>query len=89
MDYLTKPVHGKELKARIDSLLKLKAYNDFLSGYQQELSSELTGKTKELKRSLEAFSRFVPKEFLKLLGKKDVAEVKAGDHSLEKLSILF
>ncbi len=89
MDYLKKPVNAKELKARIDSLVRLKAYNDSMTGYQKQLITNLAGKRKELQTSLEAYARFVPKEFLSLLGKENIAEVKAGDQCLKDLAILF
>jgi len=37
-DFLTKPVHKKELESRIKSLLKVKAYNDYMKTYQKALS---------------------------------------------------
>jgi two-component system sensor histidine kinase ChiS len=89
IDYLTKPVNAKELKARIDSLIKLKSYSDSMTKNQEQLKTNLSGKRKELQTSLEAFARFVPKEFLSLLGSENIAEVKAGDQCLKDLSILF
>jgi two-component system sensor histidine kinase ChiS len=89
VDYLTKPVNAKELKARIDSLIRLKDYNDSMIGYQNQLKTVLAAKHKELQASLEAYSRFVPKEFLSLLGNENITEVKAGDQCLKDIAILF
>ncbi|MEE8413317.1 MAG: ATP-binding protein, partial [Dehalococcoidales bacterium] len=37
-DFLTKPVDKTELKARVSSLLQVKAYYDYMLNYQEELS---------------------------------------------------
>jgi putative two-component system response regulator len=52
-DFLSKPVDKMELLARVQSLLKVKAYNDLLSNYREELESEVTRRTEELKHALE------------------------------------
>ena len=52
-DFISKPVDKMELLARVQSLLKVKAYNDLMSNYQKELESEVTGRTEELKRAFE------------------------------------
>lgn len=51
-DFISKPVDKSELVARVRSLLKVKAYNDLLSGYQKELESEVAKKTEEIKDTL-------------------------------------
>ena len=52
-DFLSKPYDDLELLARVQSLLKVKAYNDLISNYQKDLESEVTGRTEELKHTLE------------------------------------
>ncbi len=88
-DFLTKPVHKKELEFRIKSLLKVKAYNDYMRSHQKALKSELVGKTEQLRKTLNSFSRFVPSEFLKCLEKQNILDVKLGDHALKEMTILF
>ncbi|MDO8578139.1 MAG: two-component system response regulator [Dehalococcoidales bacterium] len=52
-DFLSKPVDKTELLARVQSLLKVKAYNDLMSNYRTELESEVTRRTEELRQAVE------------------------------------
>ncbi len=52
-DFISKPIDKMELLARVRSLLKVKAYNDLLNNYRQELESEVAGRTIELKKAFE------------------------------------
>jgi len=52
-DFISKPVDKTELLARIQSLLKVKDYNDLMSNYQKILESEVTKRTEELKHAFE------------------------------------
>ncbi len=50
-DYISKPFNKMELLARIQSLLKVKAYNDLMTNYRKKLESEVINMTEELKQS--------------------------------------
>ena len=50
-DYISKPFDKMELFARIQSLLKIKAYKDQMSNYRKELESEVINMTDELKQN--------------------------------------
>ena len=50
-DYISKPFDKMELLARVQSLLKIKAYNDLMSNYRKELESNVINMTQELKQS--------------------------------------
>jgi adenylate cyclase len=43
----------------------------------------------ELESSSKAAERFVPHDFLKILNKKRISEVRLGDYTVQKMSVLF
>ncbi len=75
-DFLSKPVDKTELLARVRSLLKVKAYNDLLANYRKELESEVTERTKELKRAFEMIKAASLETIYRL---SVAAEYKEGD----------
>ena len=46
-DFLTKPVDNTELRARVNSLLKVKAYNAHMRNYQKDLEAKVARGTKQ------------------------------------------
>jgi len=52
-DFLSKPLDEAELRARINSLLKVKAFNDQAGRYQEELETAVTKRTQEFSKALE------------------------------------
>lgn len=50
-DFLTKPVDWMELKARVRSLVKVKAYHDHMLHHQRQLEDEVNRRTQELRRA--------------------------------------
>jgi len=52
-DFLSKPVDKTELRARVQSLLKVKAYNDHMRNYHKELEAEVAKRTEQLRRAFE------------------------------------
>ena len=89
VDFLTKPVDPAEVRAKVASLARLKGYNDEMRRRQAELREELASRGGRLRSALDAFTRFVPQEFLLALSKPDIADVKLGDHVKLDLAILF
>jgi class 3 adenylate cyclase len=89
MDLLSKPVEPAELRARVASLGRLKAYNDDMKRRQAELSVSLAGSEGELRATLDAYARFVPQEVLRALGKASIVDLNLGDHVKLNYSILF
>jgi len=52
-DFLSKPVVQIILKAKVNSLLKIKSYNDHMYNYQRKLEEEVEKKTASLKQSVD------------------------------------
>lgn len=53
-DFLLKPPHMEELKARVRSLVKVSAYYEYMDNYQKKLKRAVAARTRELKKALEA-----------------------------------
>ncbi len=51
-DFLHKPLDEAELKSRVRSLLKIKAYNDHIHDHQEQLESEVAKRTKEIQQAI-------------------------------------
>lgn len=51
-DFLSKPIDKTELKARVKSLLKVKAYHEYMKNYQVLLEKEVHRKTARLQKAL-------------------------------------
>lgn len=47
-DFLIKPPHFAELIARVQTLTKVKAYNDYMTNYQKTLEKEVRNRTEQL-----------------------------------------
>jgi putative two-component system response regulator len=56
-DLLTKPVDKTELRARVQSLLKVKAYNDHMRNHQKELEKEVAKRTEQLRLAFEKIKK--------------------------------
>jgi two-component system sensor histidine kinase ChiS len=89
VDFLQKPLSMDELAPKVASLIRLKAYHDEAQAQRKGLLAEVAGKTGQLEAALDAFSRFVPREFLACISKTSILEVSLGDQVLTDMSILF
>jgi class 3 adenylate cyclase/FixJ family two-component response regulator len=89
VDFLSKPLSAQELVAKVGSLARLKAYHDEAQSQRKELLAEVAGQAGRLEAALDAFSRFVPREFLTCLSKRSIVEVSLGDQVQADMSILF
>jgi PAS domain S-box-containing protein len=79
-DFISKPVDKTELLARVRSLLKVKDYNDLMRNYREELESEVTTRTSELKHSLENLQEEI--------ANRKQAEVTIAEQKTRLLSII-
>ena len=89
VDFLAKPVESAMLIAKVSSLARLKVYNDEMKRRHASLRTQLAGRGEQLQAALESFSRFIPQEFLRALGKTDIVDVKLGDQVQLDMAILF
>lgn len=75
-DFLSKPLDKTELRARVQSLVKVKAYNDHMVNYQKELEEAVAQRTQELQ---EAFVRVKAASLETILRLSRAAEFKDED----------
>ncbi len=73
---LTKPFTGEELLISVDTCLSI------------DTNKALRIKD-EPEDTVENFNRFLPKEFLKMLGVKDLTRVELGNHIEKQITVVF
>lgn len=61
---------------------------ELTAGFNQ-MSSDLNEYVSRISSTNEAYSRFVPREFIEELGKKDITQIKLGDQVQREMTILF
>ena len=81
-DFLTKPVDNIELRARINSLLKVKAYNDHMRNYQREFEDEVAKRTEQLRKSFEKIKKVSLDTIYKLTRAAEYKDTETGAHIL-------
>ncbi len=54
-----------------------------------EMAGRITANIRELKQTTAASQRFVPKQFLQMLGKHHITEVTIGDQIQKEMTVLF
>jgi putative two-component system response regulator len=83
-DFLTKPIEKTELRARVRSLVKVKAYNDGMRNYQRELEAEVARRTEELS---DAFRKLKESSLEMIYRLSQAAEYKDEDTGLHVLRV--
>jgi putative two-component system response regulator len=79
-DFLTKPVDDIELRARVSSLLKVKAYNDHMKNYQKELEDEVAKRTIQLKQAFEKIKKSSMDTIYSLTRAAEYRDTDTGAH---------
>jgi len=79
-DFLSKPVDQTELRARVRSLLKVKAHNDHMRRYQQELQEEVASRTRELEQALQKIKSASLETLYRLARAAEYKDKDTGGH---------
>lgn len=83
--YITKPWEANDLTMTVKEALLSFVQNQQLAQQNEQLISA----NKKLAKLNAAYERFVPREFLNLLGQQSITEVQLGDQKRYDMSILF
>ena len=96
VDYIGKPFQPEEVIARVNTHLAINSLKKMLAEKNQELQSindileeRVRKRTAQLAALNAIYERFVPKEFLSLLGKSSILEVKLGDQIRQEITVMF
>ena len=81
-DFLAKPVDKIELKARVRSSLKVKAYHDHMRDYQKELESQVVQRTQHLREALEQIKSVSLETIYRLSKASEYRDEDTGAHIL-------
>lgn len=79
-DFLSKPVEQIELRARVNSLLKVKAYYDYVRDYQKQLECEVDRKTRQLKEAFKKAKLASLDTFIRLCRAAEFKDEETGNH---------
>jgi len=79
-DFLTKPVDTVELKARVKSFLKVKAYNDHMRRDKLDLEMEVARRTEQVKMALEKIKLASLEVIFRLSRAAEFRDRGTGDH---------
>ena len=81
-DFLSKPVERTELRARVQSLVKVKAYNDHMRDYQKELEAEVAKRTEQLRQAFEQIKVASLDTIYRLSRAAEYKDEDTGEHIL-------
>ena len=79
-DFLTKPVDRTELRARVQSSLKVKAYHDHMRDYQKELEEEVARRTEDLRKAFEKLETYSLDSIFRLTRAAEYKDEDTGAH---------
>ena len=81
-DFLAKPVDKTELRARVRTLLKVKAYNDHMRDYQRELEAEVAKRTAALEQAFQEIKKASLETIYRLSRAAEYKDEETGAHIL-------
>jgi putative two-component system response regulator len=79
-DFISKPVDKMEVLARVRSLLKVKAYNDYIRNYSRELETEVAGRTRDLRLAFERIKAMSLEALYRLTRAAEYKDEDTGAH---------
>lgn len=82
VDFISKPFQSDEVVARIRTHLDL-------ATLRHELEQRVVERTAQLEQLNAAYERFVPHEFLEILGKDQITDVTMGDQIHRAMAVMF
>ena len=82
VDFISKPFQEGEVLARVRTHMSL-------SNMQLHLEQLVAERTAELASLNDIYERFVPREFLNLLEKKSILEIRPGDQIKQEMTVMF
>ncbi|MCF8032325.1 MAG: response regulator [Desulfarculaceae bacterium] len=85
-DFLSKPVDKVELQATVASQMKVKAYHDFMEGYQSKLEAEVARRTMELRQALGRLKQSSLDTIMRLARAAEYKDEDTGAHILRMSS---
>ena len=96
VDYITKPFQPEEVMARVKTHLTISSLKRMLAEKNQELQNanevleeKVRKRTAQLAALNAVYERFVPREFISLLGKNSILEISLGDQIKQKMTVMF
>lgn len=91
-DFTTKPINTDLLGYRVRYMVRTSSYFHDLQiadNKVRALNDELVDKLVEIQQNSAAVARFVPQDFLKVLNRKNIADIKLGDCVEKFMTVLF
>lgn len=82
VDYISKPIQSEELLARVSTHINL-------SQLQHHLEQRVRERTAELQELNTIYEKYVPREFINLLRKDSIRQVRLGDHIQAEMTVFF
>jgi len=96
VDYVSKPFQAEEVIARVNTHLTIGRLRKSLADKNEELQAANTfleervrERTAELAELNKVYERFVPEEFISLLNKTSILEIKLGDQISQEMTVMF